>query len=64
MLKLEQHAEETKLTFSAKGSYMIWRNATRGLTLDESVSVRLGHGGLCGLEDVEDDAFFSLVQQV
>ncbi|CAM9289004.1 unnamed protein product, partial [Phaeothamnion confervicola] len=68
LLKLEVHptatgGEEARLTFAPKSNYLIWRNVTRSFTLDETVSVKLGHGGLCGLQDTEDDAFLCVSSQ-
>ncbi|CAM9633741.1 unnamed protein product [Ectocarpus sp. 13 AM-2016] len=60
-MKVEEgEAGSSKLTFAAKGSYLIWRAPVRPMQMDSRLKVSLGHGDLQGLGSQDDSTYLTM----
>ncbi|CAN0122608.1 unnamed protein product, partial [Ectocarpus sp. 12 AP-2014] len=61
IMKVEEgEAGSSKLTFAAKGSYLIWRAPVRPMQMDSRLKVSLGHGDLQGLGSQDDSTYLTM----
>ncbi|CAN0059417.1 unnamed protein product, partial [Ectocarpus sp. 6 AP-2014] len=61
IMKVEEgEAGSSKLTFAAKGSYLIWRAPVRPMQMDSHLKVSLGHGDLHGLGSQDDSTYLTM----